>query len=112
MVVPGRDHGIAGAVFDNVHDRKLTDGRIRGSSERATALTGRFPDSWCFVRCGWEPSACRLLIFVEHGANKMMPVDTGKTVVDSLTYADEQGGTHITMTRLSTATTCRTRRCG
>jgi hypothetical protein len=53
---------------------------------------GWFPDPWRFVRCGWEPSARRLLIFEEHSANKTMPADTGKIVVDSLTYADDANG--------------------
>ena len=53
---------------------------------------GWFPDPWRFVRCAWEPGARRLLVFEEHSANKMMPADTGKIVVDSLTFADEAGG--------------------
>ena len=53
---------------------------------------GWFPGPRRIVRCGWEPSARHLLIFEEHSANKTMPADTGKIVVDSLTYADDANG--------------------
>lgn len=43
------------------------------------------------MRCGWEPEARRLLVFEEHSRNKTMPADTGRIVVESLTYADESG---------------------
>ena len=85
--------GTGGAVFDNVHDARLSDSRIRGFERVRNGIDwGWFPDPWRFVRCAWEPSARRLLIFEEHSANKMMPADTGQIVVDSLTYADEEGG--------------------
>ena len=82
-----------GAVFDNVHDARLSDSRIRNFERVRNGIDwGWFPDPWRFVRCAWEPGARRLLIFEEHSANKMMPADTGQIVVDSLTYADEEGG--------------------
>lgn len=52
---------------------------------------GWFPDPWRLVRCGWEPSARRLHIFEEHGANRKMPVETAQFLLDAMTYADEDG---------------------
>lgn len=46
-------------------------------------------DPWRFVRCEWQPGSRRLIIFEEHTANKMTPEETGRIVLDSLTYADE-----------------------
>lgn len=43
------------------------------------------------VHAVWEPEARRLLIFEEHSANKKLPEETGKIMLDSLTYADERG---------------------
>lgn len=89
----GEITGTGGAVFDNVHDARLSDSRIRGFERVRNGIDwGWFPDPWRFVRCAWEPSARRLLVFEERSANKMMPADTGQIVVDSLTYADEEGG--------------------
>lgn len=88
----GEITGTGGAIFDNVRDEALSLERIRGFERRRNGIDwGWFPDPWRFVRCGWEPAARRLVVFEEHSANKMMPADTGRIVVDSLTYADEAG---------------------
>ena len=88
----GEITGTGGAIFDNVHEAKLSDSRIRTFQRIRNGVDwGWFPDPWRFVRCAWEPDARRLLIFEEHSANKMMPAETGKIVVDSLTFPDEQG---------------------
>ena len=85
--------GTGGAVFDNVHDVRLSDSRIRGFERVRNGIDGGwFPDPWRFVRCAWEPGVRRLLVFEEHSANKMVPADTGRIMVDSLTYPDEDGG--------------------
>lgn len=89
----GEITGAGGAVFDNVREARLSDSRIRGFERVRNGVEwGWFPDPWRFVRRAWEPSERRLLIFEEHSANKMMPIDTGKIVVDSLTFPDEEGG--------------------
>ena len=88
----GEITGTGGAIFDNVHEAKLSDSRIRTFQRIRNGVDwGWFPDPWRFVRCAWEPDARRLLIFEEHSANKMMPAETGRIVVDSLTFPDEQG---------------------
>ena len=70
--------------FDNVHEAKLSDSRIRTFQRIRNGVDwGWFPDPWRFVRCAWEPDARRLLVFEEHSANKMMPAETGKIVVDA-----------------------------
>ena len=89
----GEITGTGGAVFDNVREDAIPDSRIRGFERVRNGVDwGWFPDPWRFVRCGWEPGARRLLIFEEHTANKMMPADTGKVVVDALTFPDDEGG--------------------
>ena len=88
----GEITGTGGAIFDNVREEELTLERIRGFERRRNGVDwGWFPDPWRFVRCGWEPAARRLVVFEEHSANKMMPADTGRIVVDALTYADADG---------------------
>lgn len=88
----GEITGTGGAIFDNVREEELTLARIRGFERRRNGIDwGWFPDPWRFVRCGWEPAARRLVIFEEHTANKTMPADTGRVVVDALTYADAEG---------------------
>lgn len=89
---PGEVTGTGGTVFDNVRDVAISDDRIRTLSRRRNGVDwGWSPDPWRFVRCGWEPQERRLLVFEEHSRNRTMPEDTGKIVVDSLTYADEAG---------------------
>ncbi|MDO4851517.1 MAG: hypothetical protein Q4A93_06650 [Actinomycetota bacterium] len=88
----GEVTGTGGAVFGNVRDERITDERIRGFDRTRNGIDwGWFPDPWRFVRCGWEPEARRLLVFEEHTANKMGPEDTGRIVLESLTYADDPG---------------------
>ncbi len=84
--------GTGGAVFDNVRDERLSDEWILGLERRRTGVDwGWFPDPWRCVRVGWEPAARRLIVFEELSANRMMPADTGRLVVDALTYADAPG---------------------
>ena len=79
-------------MFDNVRDVRLGDDSIRRFSRTRNGIDwGWFPDPWRFVRCGWEPAARRLTIFEEHSANKMTPEQTGRLVVDAMTFADEPG---------------------
>ena len=88
----GEVTGTGGAVFDNVREERLSLARVRGFERVRNGVDwGWFPDPWRFVRCGWEPGARRLTVFEEHSANRMMPADTGRVVVDSLTFADEVG---------------------
>ena len=89
----GEITGTGGTVFGNVVDEEITDERIRGLERVRNGIDwGWFPDPWRFVRCGWEPGSRRLLIFEEHSANKMTPEQTGRIVLEALTYADEPGG--------------------
>ncbi len=88
----GEVTGTGGAVFGNVCDEEISDERIRGFERLRNGIDwGWFPDPWRFVRCAWEPGARRLLVFEEHSANKKTPEETGKVVLESLTYADEPG---------------------
>ena len=104
--------GTGGAVFDNIREERLVDDRIRSFERVRNGVDwGWFPDPWRFVRCGWEPNARRLLVFEEHSANRMMPAETGRIVVDSLTFVDERDGGPTSTTRSCTATTRRTARC-
>ena len=69
-----------------------TDEEIRTFERIRNGLDwGWWPDPWRFVRCEWQPGSRRLIIFEEHTANKMTPEETGRIVLDSLTYADEPG---------------------
>lgn len=88
----GEVTGTGGAVFGNIRDEEISDERIRGFERIRNGIDwGWFPDPWRFVRCAWEPGARRLLIFEEHSFNKKTPEETGKVVLESLTYADELG---------------------
>ena len=88
----GEVTGTGGAVFDNVRDVRLGDDSIRRFSRTRNGIDwGWFPDPWRFVRCGWEPAARRLTIFEEHTANKMTPEQTGRIVVEAMTFSDEPG---------------------
>ncbi|MDO4539425.1 MAG: hypothetical protein Q4B54_14765 [Coriobacteriales bacterium] len=71
----------------------MSDDRIRNFERVRNGVDwGWFPDPRRFVRCAWEPGQRRLLIFEKHSANKTMPADTGRIVVDSFTYTDEWRG--------------------
>lgn len=62
----GEITGTGGAIFDNVHEAKLSDSRIRTFQRIRNGVDwGWFPDPWRFVRCAWEPNARRLLVFEE-----------------------------------------------
>lgn len=89
----GEVTGTGGSVFDNLAEVRLTDEDIRGFDNHRNGVDwGWFPDPWRFVRMGWEPAARRLAIFEEHTANRMGPAETGRVVLEALTYADEPGG--------------------
>lgn len=88
----GEVTGTGGAVFDNVRDERISEERLRHFERTRNGIDwGWFPDPWRYVRCGWEPAARRLTIFEEYSANKMTPEQTGRLVVDAMTYADEPG---------------------
>ena len=88
----GEVTGTGGAVFGNVRDERISDERIRGLERIRNGIDwGWFPDPWRFVRCGWEPGSRSLLIFEEHSFNKKTPEETGRVVLEALTYADEPG---------------------
>ena len=80
--------GTGGNVFSNIVEREVTDEEIRTFERIRNGLDwGWWPDPWRFVRCEWQPGSRRLIIFEEHTANKMTPEETGRIVLDSLTYA-------------------------
>lgn len=82
--------GTGGNVFSNIVEREVTDEEIRTFERVRNGLDwGWWPDPWRFVRCEWQPGSRRLIIFEEHTTNKMTPEETGRIVLDSLTYADE-----------------------
>ena len=88
----GEVTGTGGAVFGNIRDEEISDERIRGFERIRNGIDwGWFPDPWRFVRCAWEPGARRLLVFEEHSFNKKTPEETGKVVLEALTYPDEPG---------------------
>ncbi len=53
---------------------------------------GWFPDPWRFVRCHFDKRSRELYVFDEREAFRKEARDTGRLVVDALTYADEEGG--------------------
>ena len=88
----GEVTGTGGNVFTNIHDEKLSLTRIHNFERTRNGVDwGWFPDPWRFVRCAWEPSARRLLIFEEHSANRKTPAETAQILLDAMTFADEDG---------------------
>ena len=88
----GEVTGTGGNVFTNVHDERLSLSRIRNFERTRNGVDwGWFPDPWRFVRCAWEPSARRLLIFEEHSANRKTPAETAQILLDAMTFPDEEG---------------------
>ena len=88
----GEVTGTGGNVFGNVRGEAISDDRIRGLERVRNGVDwGWWPDPWRLVRCGWEPGSRRLLVFEEHTANRMTPEETGRVVLEALTYADEPG---------------------
>lgn len=88
----GEVTGTGGNVFDNIVSERLSDSRILKFERRRNGVDwGWFPDPWRFVRCAWEPAYRRLIIYQELSANRTVPAETGKMVVDALTYADAEG---------------------
>lgn len=88
----GEITGTGGSVFDNIIRRTVTDEEIMGFERHRNGVDwGWFPDPWRFIRCEWQPRDRRLIIFDEHSRNKTLPRDTGKIIVDALTYPDAPG---------------------
>ena len=88
----GEVTGTGGAVFGNIVEERLSDARVRSFGRVRNGVDwGWFPDPWRFVRCGWEPAARRLTLLEELSATRTMPADTGRMVVDALTFADAEG---------------------
>ena len=50
------------------------------------------------MRCGRVPGERRLFLFQELSANRKTPAETGDMVAETLTYADEPGGTPASTT--------------
>lgn len=88
----GEITGTGGNVFDNVIQRRIPDSEIYTFDNFRNGVDwGWFPDPWRFIRCEWQPSERRLIIFDEHSRNKTLPRDTGQIIVDALTYPDADG---------------------
>ncbi|HJG36403.1 PBSX family phage terminase large subunit [Enorma phocaeensis] len=88
----GEVTGTGGNVFTNIRDERLSLTCIRNFERTRNGVDwGWFPDPWRFVRCAWEPSARRLLIFEDHSANRKTPVETAQVLLDAMTFADEEG---------------------
>lgn len=86
----GEITGTGGNVFDNIVERTITDEEIRTFDNPRNGVDwGWFPDPWRFIRCEFQHSARRLIIYDERSANKMMPSDTGRIVAEALTYSDD-----------------------
>lgn len=88
----GEITGTGGNVFDNIVKRSIPNDEILTFDRHRNGVDwGWFPDPWRFVRCEWQPAERRLILFEEHSRNKTLPRDTGKIIVDALTYADTPG---------------------
>lgn len=88
----GEVTGTGGAVFENLREVTLTDAEIRTFDNPRNGIDwGWFPDPWRLVRCEWQPSRRRLVIFDERSANKRTAEETAKTTIEALTYADADG---------------------
>lgn len=88
----GKITGTGGNVFDNVTSRAVSDEEILAFDRHRNGVDwGWFPDPWRFVRCEWQPAERRLILFEEHSRNKTLPSDTGRIIVDALTYPDAPG---------------------
>lgn len=82
--------GTGGSVFDNLVARRITDEEIENFDNIHNGVDfGWFPDPWRFIRSNWKSNTRSLYIFEEHSANKKVPRDTGKIIVDALTYPDK-----------------------
>lgn len=85
----GEITGTGGNVFDNVVSRRISDDEVMTFQRHRNGVDwGWFPDPWRFVRCEWQPAERRLIVFDEHSRHKTLPRDTGKIIVDALTYRD------------------------
>ena len=83
--------GTGGNIFTNVVEERISDERIREFERVRCGIDWGWVDPWRFIQCAWEPETRRLFIFEEHSATKTMPADTGRIVLESLTYADADG---------------------
>lgn len=57
------------------HNRRALQGLLAHAQRHRLGVV---PDPWRFVRCGWGPSARRLVIFEEYTANRTGPEETGR----------------------------------
>lgn len=86
----GEITGTGGNVFDNVVRRAVTEKEIQTFDNFRNGIDwGWFPDPWRFIRCEFQANARRLIIFDEHSAVKTLPSETGRIVVEALTYSDD-----------------------
>jgi len=84
--------GTGGSVFDNIVSRRVTDEEIATFDNHRNGLDwGWFPDPWRFVRCEWQASERRLIVFEEHSRNRQGPSDTAPIITTALTYPDRDG---------------------
>ena len=91
LVIP-KFHDALGDVFTNIHDERPSLSRIRNFERTRSGVDwGWFPGPWRFVRCAWEPTARRLLIFEEHSTNRKTPAETAQILLDAMTFPDEEG---------------------
>lgn len=89
----GEITGTGGSVFDNIRDTRMSDEDVRSFDNFRNGIDwGWFPDPWRFVRCHFDKRSRELYIFDEREAFRKEARDTGRLVVDALTYADEEGG--------------------
>lgn len=89
----GEATGTGGSVFGNVVRREVTDAEIATFDRPRNGVDwGWFPDPFRFVRCEWQPSERRLVVYGELDANRKLPSETGAMVVGALTYADAPDG--------------------
>lgn len=85
----GEVTGTGGSVFDNVRDVRLSDADIAAfDCPRNGVDWGWFPDPWRMVRCEYQRSERRLVIFNEYSRNKTLPEDTAKVARVALTFPD------------------------
>jgi len=88
----GEITGTGGSVFDNISGRGITDREIASFDHFRNGVDwGWFPDPWRFVRCSLDLGGRRLYVYEEHSAHRKEARDTGRIVLDALTYPDGDG---------------------
>ena len=89
----GEMTGTGGSVFENIVERTITDEEMRGYGNPHCGVDwGWFPDPWRFVKCEWQPSHRRLIVWGELSATKTVPEDTAAMVRKFQTYPDAEDG--------------------